>query len=316
MRFGHCVPQQGWEPYGQDMRRTRWREVCLPVGVGMGVTPTLAKAASHAGKRLSGFTRGIAVIDTPVVREQVLSQMATQDIWGIGKRIAQRLSMMGIDTAWQLANSSPKAMRKQFSVEIERTVRELNGETCLAWDDTRAAKQQIFSTRAFGEKVTDYMSLRQSLCLHAEHVGAKARRQGSAIKAMQFFARSNPFQPENYYHKTHVHRFAVATADTTQLVLAATHAAQQIYQLGVIFHKSGAGAIELVQNEFVQTDLFEQSQDKPDLMACMDHINQKYGHHTLGLAAKGIMPKWRMRRAYLSPQFTTRWSDIPKIMCQ
>lgn len=316
LRFDNFMPQQGWEPYGQDIRRTIWREVRLPVGVGMGVTPTLAKAASHAGKRLSGFTRGIAVIDTPVVREQVLSQMATQDVWGIGKRIAQRLSMMGIDTAWQLANSSPKAMRKQFSVEIERTVRELNGETCLAWDDTRAAKQQIFSTRAFGEKVTDYMSLRQSLCLHAEHVGAKARRQGSAIKAMQFFARSNPFQPENYYHKTHVHRFAVATADTTQLVLAATHAAQQIYQLGVIFHKSGAGAIELVQNEFVQTDLFEQSQDKPALMACMDHINQKYGHHTLGLAAKGIMPKWRMRRAYLSPQFTTRWSDIPKIMCQ
>lgn len=316
LQFSGFVPESGWEVYGQDIRRAVWREVRLPVGVGIASTPTLAKAASHAGKRLPGFHRGIAVIDSPVVREQILQQMQTQDVWGVGKKIAQRLAFMGINNAWQLACASPKAMRKQFSVEIERTVRELNGETCLAWTETRAAKQQIFSTRAFGEKVTDYTSLRQSLCLHAEHVGAKARRQKSAVKAIQFFARANPFQPDQYYHKSCIHRFAVPTSDTTQLVLAATEAAQQIFKLGVVFHKSGAGAIELVQNEFIQTDLFDSNPERPELMACMDHINRKYGAHTLGVAAKGIQPKWRMRRAYLSPQYTTQWKDIPTIECK
>lgn len=316
LQFDGFIPEVGWEPYGHSIRRAVWRETRLPVGVGIASTPTLAKAASHAGKRLPGFSRGIAVIDNPMIRERVLKQMHTQDVWGVGKRIAARLAILGIHTAWQLACASPKAMRKQFSVEIERTVRELNNEHCLTWDDERAAKQQIFSTRAFGEKITDLMSLRQSLCLHAEHVGAKARRQGSAVKAIQFFARSNPFQPEQYYHQSVIHRFAVPTADTIQLVLAATEATQAIFKLGVIFHKSGAGAIELVQNEYIQTDLFDSNQDNPELMSCMDTINRKYGAHTLGVASKGIMPKWRMRRAYLSPQYTTQWLDIPKINCQ
>ena len=50
-----------WHQYGQLIRRTVWRETKLPVGVGFGPTPTLAKAANHAAKKLTGFN-GVAVI--------------------------------------------------------------------------------------------------------------------------------------------------------------------------------------------------------------------------------------------------------------
>ena len=101
-----------------------------------------------------------------------------------------------------------------------------------------------------------------------------------------------------------------------QLVGVASEAAEQIYRAGIIFHKSGLGATELIQQEFVQEDLFNETEDSPQLMTCLDRINQRYGKQTLGLAAKGIVPKWRMRRQYLSPQYTTNWADIPKIHCQ
>jgi DNA polymerase V len=313
--FAEQKPEGSWEEHGRKIRTSVWQQLRLPVGVGIGPTPTLAKVASHAGKKLTGFQRNIAVLDTPAKIEHALKQMTPEDVWGVGRRINKRLQLMGIHNAWQLACASPKAMRKQFSVEIERTVRELNGEPCLHWDAVRDAKQQIFSTRAFGEKVTDMVSLRQSLCLHAEKVGAKARAQGSAIKALHIFAQSNPFAKDHYYKKSVLHRFPVPTADTTQLVAAVTQALPEIYQLGVIFHKSGVGAIELVQNEFVQEDFFAAAPDRPNLMTCMDSINRRYGSQTLGLAAKGITPKWSMRRQYLSPQFTTNWAHIPKIEC-
>jgi DNA polymerase V len=314
--FGDQTPETTWEEHGRSIRATVWQQLRLPVGVGIGPTPTLAKVASYAGKKLTGFRRNVAVLDTPKKIEYALKHMTPEDVWGIGRRINKRLAMMGIHTAWDLAQCCPKALRKQFSVEIERTVRELRGEPCMHWDAVRDAKQQIFSTRAFGEKVTDMLSLRQSLCLHAEKVGAKARAQGSAIKALHIFAQSNPFSTDQYYKQSLLHRFAVPTADTTQLVSAVTQAVPQIFQLGVIFHKSGVGAVELVQNEFIQEDFFAAKPDKPGLMSCLDAINRRYGSHTLGVAAKGITPKWTMRRQYLSPQYTTSWADIPKIQCR
>lgn len=312
--FDQYTPAEPWLVYAQRMQQAVWRQLRLPVGVGIGSTPTLAKVASHAGKKL-GTANGVAVIVSSQQRQWALQQMACAEVWGIGQRIAKRLAVMGITTAWQLAQQDPKAMRKQFSVEIERTVRELNGEACQHWDAVRAAKQQIFSTRAFGEKVTDRHSLRQSLAWHAEKVAAKCRRQGSVVKALQIFARSNPFNNDPYYQRSVVHRFTVPTMDTRQLVQAASQAAEHIFKAGIIFHKSGVGAIELVQDEFIQTDLFEPSQDKPALMHCLDRVNERYGAYTMGVAAKGITPKWSMRRHFLSPQYTTAWRDIPKITC-
>ena len=38
---------------------------------------------------------------------------------------------------------------------LERTIKELNGITCLNWDDVRQDKQAIFSTRSFGQRLSD-----------------------------------------------------------------------------------------------------------------------------------------------------------------
>ncbi len=42
----------------------------------------------------------------------------------------------GINTALQLADTHPQFVRKNFNVVLERTVRELNGEPCLASTDS------------------------------------------------------------------------------------------------------------------------------------------------------------------------------------
>ncbi len=67
--------------------------------------------------------------------------------------------MMGINTALKLANYPPALIRKEFNVEVERTVRELNGQKCKVWDTARADKKQIFSTRSAGQRITALESL-------------------------------------------------------------------------------------------------------------------------------------------------------------
>ncbi|WP_444891365.1 DUF4113 domain-containing protein [Microbulbifer sp. CnH-101-E] len=49
-------------------------------------------------------------------------------------------------------------------------------------------------------------------------------------------------------------------------------------------------------------------------MQAMDRINKKFGRGTLFLGAEGIQKKWKMRQAFTSPAYTTRWGDLPRVV--
>jgi len=49
------------------------------------------------------------------------------------------------------------------------------------------------------------------------------------------------------------------------------------------------------------------------LMDTVDKLNRKYGQDTMFYASSGLQKDWQMRRAKLSPSWTTRWRDLPKV---
>jgi DNA polymerase V len=302
-----------WQQYGHDIRRAVWQETRLPVGVGFGSTPTLAKAANHAAKKLPGYN-GVAVVDDIASRKDVLSKMTVTDVWGIGSRLGKRLNVLGIATAWDLANQSPKAMRSQFSVLVERTVNELNGIVCIHWDEVKQPKKEIFSTRSFGQRVNETHQLKTALVSHGVIVARKLRKQHSRVKRLAIFAASSPHD-DNYYNQSIIYEFSIATDNTLSIANSISTVFNRIYANGVNFYPCGVGAIELENSQFQQQDLFWPNSDDPKLMHCYDGINNRYGNETLQLAAQGRIEKWHMRREFLSPSFTSKWRDIPKINC-
>lgn len=306
------APQEGWEALGMQIRKAVWREVRLPICVGP--TPSLAKVANHAAKKIEGF-KGVAVLDTKEIRKKVLSKMAATDVWGIGNRLGRRLNMLGVNTDWELANRDPSQVRKEFSILVENTVRELNGEVRHCWDTVRGAKKEIYSTRSFGERITDYDELRSALASHAEIVAAKLRKQKSLTSSMTIFATSSPHDIEGYFRKSYFHNFAVPTNDTRNIIKVICDAMPQLYKPNVRYYRCGVGLMGLHNEALFQYDLFTPSNDNNKLMSCMDRINAKYGRSTVHIAAKGFEQKFAMRRSFLSPQYTTKWSDIPKIIC-
>lgn len=236
------------------------------------------------------------------------------DAWGRGHYLYKCLNTLGIKNAWELANQSPKSMRSQFSVLVERTVNELNGIVCLNWDEIKQAKKEVYSTRSFGQRVCDKHSLKTAIVIHGVIVGRKVRKQQSLIKRLVIFAASSPHD-DNYYNKSIVYEFPVATDNTLNIANAISAASDYIFLDGVNFYRCGVSAIELVNRQFQQHDLFSMSDDKPELMQCYDGINNLYGNDTLQLAAQARAEKWGMRRDFLSPSYTSKWRDIPKISC-
>ncbi|WP_415913093.1 Y-family DNA polymerase [Neptuniibacter sp. QD37_11] len=311
----HSAPPEGWDAYGRYMRRTVWKEVRLPIGVGIGPTPTLAKAASHAAKRIEGFN-GVAVIDSDHVRRSILSQMELTDVWGIGRRLAARLELLGVKNAWQLAECDPGWIRKQFSVLVESTVYELKGIKKLDWDEVRAPKKEIYSTRSFGQRVMDKASLRQAILTHVGIAASKLRDQNSLSGHMVVFGANSPHDNAPYYSRSFTHKFPSYTSDTTLLSAAASRLVDQIYSRGIRFYKVGVGLLDLVREDTYQRDMFTINKDKPELMACLDKINGRYGRNSVFVAGQGVEQKFSMRREFLSKQYTTRLSDLPVIKCK
>ncbi|ATC88963.1 Y-family DNA polymerase [Pseudoalteromonas arctica] len=311
---GYTSLIKDWHEYGHTIRRTVWRETKLPVGVGFGPTPTLAKAANHAAKKLSGFN-GVAVINSEQTRQAILQRMSCEDVWGIGRRLAKKLKIMNIHTAWDFAQQNPKAMRRAFSVVVERTVSELNGITCLNWDDVRQDKREIYSTRSFGERICEPTALKTALINHVTTVANKLRAQRSLTYQLYIFAASGAHE-NRYYKKSFVYKFPSPTNDTCVMANAVSEVFNNIYQPGIRFYKCGVGAVELISEQFQQNDLFNKSPDNPKLMQCLDTINNRYGKGMLSLASSKLNDRWHMNRDFLSPQYTTRWRDIPKIYCE
>ncbi|MCW8092971.1 Y-family DNA polymerase [Alteromonas sp. ASW11-130] len=314
LKFDFNDSLENWMRLGDALRRKVWKEVRLPVGVGFGPTPTLAKAANHASKKVEGFN-GVAVLDSARYRRQILTKIAITDVWGVGKRLGVRFNKLGLHSALDLANQCPFKMGKQFSVVVENTVRELNGEIRLGWDDVRPDKKELFSSRSFGERIADKAQLRHALTMHAQIACKKLRHQKGRANSAVFFAASSPHDANGYYKETLFKHFARPTADTRLIIAAAHDALHTIYKPGVNFYKCGVGLLDLVDETHIQEDLFSSSMDNTKLMGCLDAINTKFGRSTLQFAAVGTDQKFHMKQAYLSPRYTTRWSDVPRIKC-
>ena len=73
--------------------------------------------------------------------------------------------------------------------------------------------------------------------------------------------------------------------------------------------------MELESELYQQADMFSVSEDKPKIMQCLDEVNKRYGVGALSLGGERLSQNWNMKRAFLSPHYTTRWSDIPIIKC-
>ncbi|HAU2705437.1 TPA: translesion error-prone DNA polymerase V subunit UmuC, partial [Salmonella enterica subsp. arizonae] len=158
-----------FEDFGWQLREHVRSGTGLTIGVGMVPTKTLEKSAQWASKEWPQFGGVLALTPgNPRRTEKLLSLQPVEEIWGVGRRISKKLNTLGITTALQLARTNPTFIRKNFNVVLERTARELNGESCISLEDAPPPKQQIVCSRSFGEGITTYEAMRQAVCQHAE----------------------------------------------------------------------------------------------------------------------------------------------------
>lgn len=301
---------------GQQMRERIRQWTGLPVCVGIAPTKTLAKFANHLAKKNTVF-EGVCDLHamTRTERLEWMYGVEVGDVWGVGRRIAQRLEAMNIHTVFDLRNASPKEIRAHFGVVMERTCNELRGISCLELEDIAPPKQQIMSSRSFGTPVETIAELREAVATYIARAAEKLRQQGSVSAAVYVFVQTNRFKIDEPQYSCGV---TVPLVDTTGDTLVLTRAAFQglaaIYRPGFRYKKAGVMLTLLSDKTGRQETLFDDpvSRGKSTrLMAVMDAVNREFGRDTLRSGASGVAQRWAMRSENRSPRYTTRWDELP-----
>ncbi|MFN2095182.1 translesion error-prone DNA polymerase V subunit UmuC [Pantoea agglomerans] len=310
--IGNIIPL---EAFGQLMRERIRKETGLIIGVGFAPTKTLAKLANHAAKKWTQ-TKGVVDLSDRSRQLKLLHLTDVSDIWGIGQRISKRLNQLGITTALQLADSNVSMIRKNFDVIVERIMRELNGESCIALEDAPPPKQHILNSRSFGERVTKLEDMQQAIVLFATRAAEKLREQNSRCRHISVSVATGKYGDEARYSNTASCILDYPTNDTRDIIESALRGLGTIWQDGYRYAKAGVMLGDFYQSGMTQFDMFSEQQPRANadaLMAALDSINRS-GKGKVWFAGQGDRySSWQMKREMLSPRYTTRIKDIPRI---
>lgn len=309
--------------------------VGVPTCVGFGPTKTLAKLANHVAKSAE---RKPGLYDARLARvcnlgelaqeelDQLMAVTPVQEVWGVGPRIGEQLEAQGVKNVLDLVRIDMRLVRRRFSLVLEKTVRELQGLSCISLDEVPQPRQQIMCSRSFGRPVLGVEDLVEASSSFASRAAEKLRSQASFAGGAMVFIRTSPFrQKDAQFSASTTVRFLRPTADTNLIVAGVVRGLRSIYKPGFRYAKSGVMLVDLQPETLVQGELdlvggagegaCQASQkDRSRLMSAMDKVNARYGRGCLQVGSAGLDQagaSWSMRQERRTPRYTTRMAEIP-----
>lgn len=307
-----CISESKYyHAYAHCIRAAVKKNTGIPVSIGIGSTKTLAKIANKIAKKNPQYGGVFDVTDIDC--DPLLKSFDVEDIWGIGSRYAVLLKRNNINTAYDLKCADQVWIRKNLSIVALKTVLELNGTSCLPLNEVSKSKQSITVSRSFGKKTSDIEHLKQALASYVSCAAVKLRAQKSLTARIMVYAVTNKYHdPINHYVSTQC-QLLTATDYTPHLIKAVHDCLHKIFKSHCIYKKVGVVLDDLVDRDYMQTNLFNQTvrtEKQGAYMKAVDHINAKWGRNTLFFAASGIEKPWKMHQAHKSACFTTNWHEL------
>lgn len=308
------MPAEKHDSFCLALQKRIFKNTGIPTSIGIGKTKTLAKLANHIAKKI------LKIPVFNITDKQVwLAQVEVGEVWGVGKQWKKKLINRNIYTAADLVASNPKLIRTVFNVMLMRTVMELKGISCSQLE-IQEKQKSIMSSRSFGSLQTEYSLLAEAISSHCARVYEKMRKQNLLAQHISIFIKSNRFREDlPQYSKSIDFRLIDATDDLIYLTKAAKFCLKKIYKKGIQYQKVGVLIGDLIDKKYKQIDMFSQinkeTQEKTEqLLSTFDSVNRRFGRHTLYLAAEGCTKPWSMKRQMKSPNYTTRWNELPVVL--
>lgn len=299
---------------GRDMKAAVAKHVGLPVCVGIAPTKTLAKFSNRVAKQNPAMG-GVCSYDIlPAAhRDHIMSRVPVTGIWGIASRLGKRLNALGIFTIADLKAADPVAMRKKFSVLMQRTIMELNEIPCIPLETEIASKKQLIFSRSFSKPVTTTARMHEVMAIYAQQAAIRLAKDGQQAKLMSCFAGTSHFNEKVSAFPSVTVKLPAPTADPVILTKAAVSALEGRILDGVPYARAGVMLMELSPaGAAPQLPAFATAHEEKHIGSLLGDIMDRFGTGSIGLGRAGMVepPDWGMKRQALSPRYTTEWDEL------
>ena len=286
----------------------------VPVSIGIAPTKTLAKLANKVAKDDPRFD-GVVILSEPRIIRHFLKSMPIEKIWGIGRKLTAKLENIDIKTAYDLSQVDSRLIGDNFNVVLERTVRELKGQSCITLHDFMEPKKQIMVSRSFGRSIRSKSVLSEAISFHASRAAEKLRHEKQKCRLITAFIRSNRFNTRvRQIYAAKSFELVHPTDDTRIIIKNANRILDQIFADGYQYAKAGILLSDFTNKYGYQMSLFDKKRDEKmasRLMETVDYINLME-IAKIGFGNQGYRNTWRMKREIKSKRYTTKIEEIPK----
>ncbi len=300
--------------HGAAMRRRVFKGTGIPVCVGMAPTKALAKVANRIAKKFPERTQSVYLMDSEEKRVKALKWLAVEDVWGIGRKHAQKLKAHAVHTAYQFSQLPDDWVRKHFSVVGLRLKKELEGIPTLDLESP-TSKKRIATTRSFDKPLCEHKELKERISTFAASCAEKLRRQQSDCNMLLVFLQTNRFRKDlPQYGRSIVLKTPCPTNSSIELIQCANKGLQAIFKESYQYKKAGVIVMGLTPSTQKQLALFSNENSKhTPLMDVVDRLNKAYGNQKIKFGGQALDRQWKMRQERLSPRYSTNIQEIISI---
>ncbi len=259
----------------QMLRQRVLDEVDIPVSIGISSSKTLAKLASDKAKNVESHIYQINMCD--ILTE--LENTRIEEIWGIGRRLTDKMKKNGIITALELVNKSDSWLDKQIGIHGIEMRHELLGEMTSPVLNESATPKSIQNTRAFGIFTSDFNFIKNELNLHIHTSCRKLRRHDTKCLQVGVMLRTKDFRV--FYTKQDL---KTPTDFELEISKVAIELLKEIYNPNILYRATGVVLEKIGEQGIEQLSLYDKQEEndkKRKLTQCFDKLERKMGKNIL-----------------------------------
>ena len=259
----------------QMLRQRVLDEVDIPVSIGVSSSKTLAKLASDKAKNVNSH---IYMINSQNIFEE-LKNTKIEEIWGIGRRLTERMKKNGIITALELVNKTDSWLDKQIGIHGIEMRHELLGEMTSPVLNEETTPKSIQNTRAFGIFTSDFNFIKNELNMHIHTSCRKLRRYETKCMQIGVMLRTKDFRV--YYTKQDL---TTPTDFELEISKIAIELLKEIYNPNILYRATGVVLEKIGEQGTEQLSLYSdisKEDKKRKLAECLDKLEKKFNKNII-----------------------------------
>ncbi len=307
------------EAWGTTLAKKIKKEIGIPVSVGIAPTKTLCKIATQIAKKQPNKQSSCALIEKTVVH-QTLTMTPIESIWGIGRRLAPKLKAYGLHSALDVTQARPQLLQRLAGISARRVAAELSGAICYPVAHQRPIPAQVSRGRQFGRDVQDIDVIESAIARLASRACQSLRTDKlcaeTAVLTLQTNHKKIPFKQIQ-----RLIRLPFPTANAGLITSSIMKNLTPAFDSQTPWHRAEVTLLGISVSYIKNISIFQSEHlghiDKePQLLGAIDHITATFGQKSIGYASEALSSDWRPRSTMKSPNYTSEWSDLPRILAR